>query len=146
MGSDCLSIINEALESLGLSAIEVIVREKRNIDQEGYNKVVIITNELADRVRGRSGDGIVEYPFMWNDAKVGFMNLGVDGKWNCINKTPENCCAHIKDGAPNPDINGKKIECHIFVPYGGVGNPRRNDRIIVKLSPDGRVQEAPMIQ
>ena len=93
----CLKIINEELDDLGLSSVEVVVHEKRNADQEGYNKVVIVTNELADRVSGKSGDGIVFYPFMWNDANVGFVNLGVDGKWNCSNKAPADCCAHVKE-------------------------------------------------
>mmetsp|Transcript_21007 Transcript_21007/g.45577 ORF Transcript_21007/g.45577 Transcript_21007/m.45577 type:complete len:343 (+) Transcript_21007:77-1105(+) len=142
----CLKIINEELDSLGLSSVEVVVHEKRNADQEGYNKVVIVTNELADRVAGKAGDGIVDYPFMWNDAKVGFVNLGVDGKWNCSNKTPYECCVHIRESAPGPDANGKYLECHIFVPFGGVGNDRRNDRIFINVSPDGRVHEAPQIQ
>jgi len=142
----CLKIINEELDDLGLSSVEVVVHEKRNADQEGYNKVVIVTNELADRVSGKSGDGIVNYPFMWNDAKVGYVNLGVDGKWNCSNKTPYECCVHIRESAPGPDANGKYLECHIFVPFGGVGNERRNDRLFINVSPDGRVQEAPRIQ
>mmetsp|Transcript_8114 Transcript_8114/g.14669 ORF Transcript_8114/g.14669 Transcript_8114/m.14669 type:complete len:332 (+) Transcript_8114:74-1069(+) len=141
----CLKLINEELDDIGLSSVEVVVHEKRNADQEGYNKVVIVTNELADRVSGKSGDGIVEYPFMWNDANVGFINLGVDGKWNCSNKTPADCCVHVRESAPNPDINDKYLECHIFVPYGGIGNERRNDRIFINVSPDGRVHEAPQI-
>lgn len=48
-------------------------------------------------------------------------------------------------GVPNKDAHGKYIECHIFVPFGGVGFPRRDDRVIINLSPDGRVQEAPII-
>merc|ERR1719174_1582569 len=76
---ECLSIINGDLENLGLSTIEVVVREKRNANQDGYNKVVIITNELADRVKGRAGDGIVNYPFLWQDEGLGQRVLGVDG-------------------------------------------------------------------
>ena len=33
----------------------------------------------------------------------------------------------------------------ISVPYGGVGNPKRSDRVLVNLSPDGRVHEAPIV-
>ncbi|KAL7542848.1 hypothetical protein ACHAXR_012946 [Thalassiosira sp. AJA248-18] len=143
---DCLEIINGELASLGLSTIEVVTREKRNADQEGYNKVVIITNELADRVDGRSGDGFVTYPFMWNDSQQGQRMLGVDGKWNCLNFSPEDCCNSIKESVPHPDIHGNEIECHIFVPFGGLGNPRRNDRVFIILSPDGRVHEPPIIQ
>eukprot|EP00579_Thalassiosira_antarctica_P027789 CAMPEP_0202010548 /NCGR_PEP_ID=MMETSP0905-20130828/17628_1 /ASSEMBLY_ACC=CAM_ASM_000554 /TAXON_ID=420261 /ORGANISM="Thalassiosira antarctica, Strain CCMP982" /LENGTH=323 /DNA_ID=CAMNT_0048569171 /DNA_START=45 /DNA_END=1016 /DNA_ORIENTATION=- len=143
---DCLAIINEELESIGLTTIEVVVHEKRNANQDSYNKVVIVTNELADRVLGRSGDGIVQYPFLWNDSQSGPRALGVDGKWSCHDFTPEQCCSTIKDSVPNPDFGGNIIECHIFVPFGGVGNPRQNDRVFIKLSPDGRVHEPPIIQ
>jgi hypothetical protein len=143
---ECLAIINADLGRLGLSTIEVVVHEKRNINQDGYNKVVIITNELADKVRGRSGDGIVSYPFMWNDAQIGPRTLGVDGKWNCHDIAPEECCNIIQQSVPGHDTRGNNVECHIFVPFGGVGNPRRNDRVFIKLSPDGRVHEPPIIQ
>ena len=92
----CLDIINDEIGNLGLSTIEVVVHEKRNQSQSGYNKVVIITNELADLVRGRVGDGIVTYPFLWYDAVSGQRTLGVDGKWNCQQYTPEACCQMIK--------------------------------------------------
>ena len=52
---ECLDAINSQIADIGLSTIEVVVHEKRNADQEGYNKVVIVTNELADRVVGRTG-------------------------------------------------------------------------------------------
>jgi len=143
---NCLDTINSEIAEVGLSTIEVVVHEKRNANQEGYNKVVIVTNELADSVRGRTGNGIVDYPFLWNDVVTGPRTLGVDGKWNCLNMTPEACCETIKSGVPNPDTNGKNIECHIFVPFGGVGNPRRNDRVFITISDDGRIHEAPVIQ
>lgn len=143
---DCLAIINADLGSLGLSTIEVVVHEKRNANQDGYNKVVIITNELADKVVGKAGDGIVTYPFMWNDPLMGQRSLGVDGKFNCHNMAPEDCCNVIKQSNLGVDTRGKSIECHIFVPFGGVGNPRRNDRVFIQLSPDGRVHEPPIIQ
>lgn len=143
---ECLAIINSDLSSLGLSTIEVVVREKRNLSQDGYNKVVIVTNELADRVVGQAGDGIVTYPFLWDDKLQGPRMLGVDGKWNCQNLAPEDCCNSIKTSVPNPDAKDKHLECHIFVPFGGVGNPRRNDRVFIILSPDGRVHEPPVIQ
>mmetsp|Transcript_38548 Transcript_38548/g.82247 ORF Transcript_38548/g.82247 Transcript_38548/m.82247 type:complete len:324 (-) Transcript_38548:361-1332(-) len=141
----CVGLINRDLRKLGLNTVEMIVREKRNHNQESYNKVVIVTNELGDRVLGRSGDGIVEYPYLWNDAEQGERKLGVDGKWNCLNKTPEECCTDVKSSAPHPDENGKNIECHIFVPFGGVGNRRRSDRVFVILSSDGRVHEPPIV-
>jgi hypothetical protein len=89
-------MINNQVSALGLATLEIIVHEKRNLSQPGYNKVVIITNELVDRVKGRAGDGIVTYPFLWDDAVVGLKSLGVDGKWNCVDITPEQCCADIK--------------------------------------------------
>lgn len=143
---DCLAIINGELGDIGLSTIEVVVHEKRNQAQEGYNKVVIITNELGDRVTGKLGDGIVNYPFLWHDSLSGVRTLGVDGKWNCHDLAPEDCCQSIKTGVPNKDTQGNQIECHIFVPFGGIDNPRRNDRVFINLSPDGRVHEPPVIQ
>lgn len=142
----CLAIINRELASLGLTTIEVIVYEKRTPTDEGYQNVVIITNMLADRVLGRAGDGIVTYPYIWNDAQMGPRTVGVDGKWNCLSFTPEDCCRVIKEGVPNPDVRGRSFGCHIFVPFGGAGNAKRNDRVIVVKSQDGRVQEAPIIQ
>lgn len=93
---DCLNAINSQVAALGLATLEIIVREKRNLNQPGYNKVVIITNELADRVKGRAGDGYVNYPFLWDDVERGLRSLGVDGKWNCVDITPEACCEDIK--------------------------------------------------
>ena len=94
--ADCLSKINEDIAKLGLSTIEVVVHEKRKGHEEGYNKVVLITNELADTVVGRVGDGIVTYPFLWEDSELGPRMLGVDGKWNCLGLTPDKCCDDIK--------------------------------------------------
>jgi hypothetical protein len=176
---DCLNAINSQVAALGLATLEIIVREKRNLNQLGYNKVVIITNELADRVKGRAGDGMVTYPFLWDDSVTGLKSLGVDGKWNCVDITPEACCEDIKEsmysiyptslidlylsipimclidtfllssalaGAPTIDKRGNYVECHIFVPFGGIGKPKRNDRVFVVVSPDGRVHEAPIVQ
>ena len=49
-------------------------------------------------------------------------------------------------GAPTIDKRGNYVECHIFVPFGGIGKPKRNDRVFVVVSPDGRVHEAPIVQ
>ena len=176
---DCLDTINGQVSSLGLATLEIIVHEKRNLNQPGYNKVVIITNDLADRVKGKAGDGIVDYPFLWDCVETGLKSLGVDGKWNCVDITPEACCEDIKEsmysiyptslidlylsipimclidtfllssalaGAPTIDKRGNYVECHIFVPFGGIGKPKRNDRVFVVVSPDGRVHEPPIIQ
>ena len=130
---------------LQLSA-EIVLHEKRNSDQDGYNKVVIVTNLAATQVKGRGNDGIVNYPFLWNDAVTNFPHmLGMDGKWDCHGMTPEDCCAKIKADAPNVDTKGNYIMCHIFVPYGGVGNAKRDERLFVNLSPDGRVHEPPFL-
>mmetsp|Transcript_40425 Transcript_40425/g.72867 ORF Transcript_40425/g.72867 Transcript_40425/m.72867 type:complete len:324 (-) Transcript_40425:151-1122(-) len=144
---DCLDLVNEDLASIGLTTIEVVTHEKRNGNQDGYFKVVIVTNELDDRVVGRDGDGIVQYPFQWKDKELGsrFLGVGADGTWNCLNMTPEACCNTIQESVPNPDNKGNNIACHIFVPFGGVGNKRRSDRVFINLSPDGRVQEPPII-
>ena len=52
----------------------------------------------------------------------------------------------IKESCQNPDTKGYYLECHIFVLFGGVGNARRDDRVFINLSSDGRVHEAPVIQ
>lgn len=124
---------------------EVVIHEKRTPDQAGYNKVVIVTDLTASAVVGRDNDGIVSYPFMWDDPSTGLRTLGVDGKWDCLGSTPEECCAKIQKSVPDPDRKGNYLECHIFVPFGGVGNKKRNDRVFVNLSPDGRVQESPFV-
>ena len=36
---DCLDIVNSDLTNLGLSTVELVLHEKRNINQDGYNKV-----------------------------------------------------------------------------------------------------------
>jgi hypothetical protein len=124
---------------------EVVIREKRSPDQPGYNKVVIVTDLTASNVLGRNNDGKVSYPFMWDDAKTGLRTLGVDGKWDCMSLTPEECCTKIQESVPDPDTKGNYIQCHIFVPFGGIGNKKRSDRVFVNLSQDGRVQESPFV-
>ena len=141
--ADCTAFINNEITKIGIATIEIVVHEKRNLNQEGYNKVVIVTNEMADKVVGRGKDGIVSYPFMWDDALAGSRLLS---PWNCVNITPEDCCLMIKQSVPNKDTKDNYIECHIFVPFGGIGKPKRNDRVFVTVSQDGRVHEKPIIQ
>eukprot|EP00956_Cyclotella_meneghiniana_P029903 scaffold73989_cov59-Cyclotella_meneghiniana.AAC.2 len=47
-----------------------------------------------------------------------------------------------------PRIAVITLRNHAKIPIltGGVGNARRNDRVFINLSPDGRVHEAPLIQ
>jgi hypothetical protein len=145
MLDDCLEILNQELIQLQLDA-EIVIHAKRNIYQDGYNKVVIITDMTGETVMGRNNDHKAWYPFYWDDAVIGYpYMIGVDGKFDCTGKTPEECCQNIKASTPNPDRKGHYIDCHIFVPYGGKGNPKRTDRVLVNLSPDGRVQEAPIV-
>eukprot|EP00956_Cyclotella_meneghiniana_P018170 scaffold30032_cov30-Cyclotella_meneghiniana.AAC.1 len=59
--------------------------------------------------------------------------------------SPEQCCSHIQKSVPDPDTKGNLLQCHFFVPFGGVGNKKRSDRVFVNLSQDGRVQEAPFV-
>lgn len=82
---------------------------------------------------------------MWDDSLSGPRMLGVDGKWDCYGKSPDDCCQLIKASVPNADTRGNNIECHFFVPYGGIGNKKRSDRILVNLSSDGRVHESPFV-
>lgn len=141
----CLQILNRQLIELQMEA-EYIVHEKRNENQDGYYKVVLITDLTATNVKGKNNDGIVNYPFLWDDAVIGYPRvLGVEGKWDCHAHTPEACCQLIQDSCPNMDTKGNMLQCHIFVPYGGVGNSKRDNRIFINLSPDGRVQESPFV-
>lgn len=143
--SHCLGILNKQLLELEREC-EFVIHEKRTVDQDGYNKVVIITDMTASFVKGRQGDGIVEYPFLWDDPATGAPHkLGVDGKWDCRGLTLDECCGIIKQSAPNPDRRGNMLMCHIFVPFGGVGRKKRDDRLFINVSPDGRVHEAPFI-
>ena len=123
---------------------DYVIHEKRNPSQEGYNKVVIVTDLTASFVKGRMNDDIVSYPFFWDDGVQERM-LGVDGRWDCHLMTPDECCAFIQEGVPDPDVHGNYLQCHIFVPFGGVGNKKRDDRILINLSPDGRVHESPIV-
>ena len=93
-----------------------------------------------------TSDGIVKYPYLWNDSVSGQRVLGDAGTWNCVGDSPEDCCEKIKQSTPNPDEKGNYVECHMFIPYGGIGKPRRSDRVFINLSPDGRVHEPPIIQ
>jgi len=142
---DCRGLINRDLRKLRLGTVEMVIHEKRNHHQANYNKVVIVANELADRVVGRTGDGIVTYPYNWDDSLLGERALGVDGKWNCLTITPAECCTLIQDSAPNVDVQGNNLLCHIFIPFGGIGNQKHSNRVFINLSSDHRVHEAPFI-
>ena len=93
---NCVALVNNQVKDLGLDTYDIVTHEKRTINQPGYNKVVIITDMLGELVMGRLGDGIVSYPFQWDDAVLGTRTLSVDGKWNCLGYTPEACCDSIK--------------------------------------------------
>jgi len=141
--SECLEILAQQMVLLQ-QEFEIIIHHKRNMDQDGYNKVVLVTDLTGRFVKGKLNDGVVQYPFLWDDAVVGYARqLGVQGQWDCHGLSPEECCAQVKDSCPNIDTKGNYLECHIFVPFGGVGNAKRDDRIFVAVSPDGRVQESP---
>lgn len=142
---DCLAIIEEDLASLGKVA-ELEIHNKRIAEVEGYYKVVIITDLTATNVKGRNHDGIVSYPFAWKDSIEGERTIGVNGSWDCHAESPQQCCDHILSTVPNPDTHGNFLQCDFSVPYGGYGNPKRDDRVIINLSPDGRVQEDPRME
>ena len=114
--ADCLEILNQELYQLELDA-EIVVHEKRNIDQSGYNKVVIVTDLSATSVQGGDNDGKVLYPFLWDDAISGPHMIGVDGKFDCLNVSPQDCCNIIKTSTPNPDTKGNYIDCHFMVEW-----------------------------
>lgn len=148
---DCLAVISTEMINLGMLNYTEVIHEKRNLNQAGYNKVVIITDLSAELVTGKNHDGKVTFPFFWEevDPATSVMSprmVGVDGKFDCLHLSPEACCAKIQEEVPLPDAKGNYLQCHIFVPYGGAGNNKRDDRVIINLSPDGRVQESPVIE
>ena len=88
------------------------VRSKRQITDDTYNYVVLVTDEVGEHVTGRLGDGVVEYPFVWrkDGAEVEI------GPWDCDMVTPlkmAECCAYIKASVPGVDDNGRHIEVRI---------------------------------
>ena len=123
----CLEILNDELIDISIEGAEYVIHEKRTQDQAGYNKVVIITDMSAQFVSGRLHDGIVEYPWAWqeltydengnalrdeNDNLISsprMLGTEGDGKWNCHNQSPEQCCQMIKDSAPIMDTKGKLL-------------------------------------
>jgi len=60
--SECLEILGQQMVLLQ-QEFEIIVHHKRNTDQDGYNKVVIVTDLTGRYVRGKLNDGVVQYPF-----------------------------------------------------------------------------------
>lgn len=90
------------------------VRSKRQITDDTYNYVVLVTDEVGEHVVGRLGDGVVEYPFVWrkDGAEVEI------GPWDCDMVTPlktAECCAYIKASVPGVDDNGRELEVRIIV-------------------------------
>lgn len=88
------------------------VRSKRQITDDTYNYVVLVTDEVGEHVTGRLGDGVVEYPFVWrkDGAEVEI------GPWDCDMATPlktAECCAYIKASVPGVDDNDRELEVRI---------------------------------
>ena len=84
------------------------VRNKRQITDDTYNYVVLVTND-EDHVVGRLGDGVVEYPFVWRENGV---EVEI-GPWDCDVGTPltsSECCTFIKSSVPGVDDNGRELE------------------------------------
>ena len=117
----CVTMINRDLRKLGLEKLYIVTHKKCNANQDGYYKVVIVTNELVDRVVGRDGDGMVQYPFLWKDKELGKRVIGVDGKWNCLNMTPEACYNAIKESMSPNSVCALSFSqfhsSHLAVPY-----------------------------
>ena len=85
----CIGQINRDMRKLGLNRIKIKVHKKRKHIDEGYNKVVVITNLAGTLVEGRDGSGTVTHPYMWDDAVLGEeRELNVANTWNCYGKTP----------------------------------------------------------
>lgn len=139
----CEQIIRKGLRELGLpwKRFRLEKRPKRDEGDEGFNKVVILTDLLAEFVAEDP-----TYPYEWHGTE----GSRAIGPWNCVGLTPEACCDLIKQDVQDPDATRTDedggplfVECEITVPVGGEGNvdPKR---IIVQESPDGRVHEIPV--
>jgi len=141
----CMVKINDGLQEQGLGEAEIAVHQKRALTREAaldnYYKVVIVTTLDGTRVAGHNGDGMVYYPYKWTTIN-GDMTKG---PWNCFENTPSDCCSQITLGSPNADVYGNLIECFFYHPLGSDENPKRDDRVIINNSTDGRVWEIPEV-
>ena len=114
------------------------VRSKRQITDDTYNYVVLVTDDVGEHVVGRLNDGLVEYPFVWrkDGAEVEI------GPWDCDMVTPlktAECCAYIKASVPGVDDNGRELECYI--------QPKElpdDSKLVIVVDPEtGKVVDSP---
>ena len=150
--SECLTMIKKYLRENGLKdTISIEKVTKRKPTDEGWNKVVVVTNELGDTVPAAPS-----YPFQWNGRDI--------GPWTaCEGQTPDYCCSQVIRQDVQDTYNGKEIECDFFTPavelanYDSILPAGRTDAepvnyveatntIFVIESPDGRTHELPVQQ
>ena len=150
----CLTMIKKYLRENGLKDIISVEKvTKRKPTDDGWNKVVIVTDSLGDTV---PAGGAPSYPFQWNGRDI--------GPWTaCENETPEYCCNQVIMLDVQDPYNGKEIECDFFTPavemkdYDNFLPAGRTDAepvnyveatntIFVIESPDGRTHELPVLQ
>ena len=150
----CLTLIKKYLRENGLKdTISVEKVTKRKPTDDGWNKVVIVTDSLGITVPAAPS-----YPFQWNGRDI--------GPWTaCENETPEYCCNQVIMQDVQDAYNGKEIECDFFTPavhldssdYENILPAGRTDAepvnykedpntIFVIESPDGRTHELPVLQ
>jgi len=105
------------------------VRSKRQITDDTYNYVVLVTNDTGEHVTGRLGDGVVEYPFLWRKDGVEVQI----GPWDCDVGTPLTtweCCAFVKASVSGVDENGRELECYIQPP-----ETPENSKLVIVVDP-----------
>ncbi len=59
--ADCIKILNLQIVDLQLQT-EIVIHDKCNVDQDGYNKVDIVTNLTREYAKGNLSNGVVNYP------------------------------------------------------------------------------------
>jgi len=111
------------------------VRHVRSADDPNYNLVALRTNLEETHVVGVEGDGMVYYHWDWCPTDDVCYPIG---PWDCdIGTTPltvEQCCDMIKSSVPDPDKNGKTLECHKSPPVGSASNPTDRNRVSIHVN------------
>lgn len=123
--------------------LDYYVQEVRTAEQEEYYLVGLRTDVTETHVTGITGDGMVWYPFVWNDSVHGPMEIG---PWDCDVGTPltvEACCNMIKTTVPNADVNGNHLDCYADHPVGSTSNPVNYGRVSIHVNSNNIVVREP---
>ena len=90
---------------------------ERQITDEHYYKVVLVTDREKTKVVGPEGFGEVSYPFPW---RYKGKQISV-GPWDCQPAgevlSVDECCQKITSSVPCPDDLGNCMSCHIQPGY-----------------------------